>query len=85
MAGSPARSRAPFLERKDNLALAMRDYELRPYSGNATLFIAQDQPDADAEPERAWAGKILGGCEIQIIPGTHQYDAEPATGNFTRP
>ena len=49
----------------------MRDYELRPYSGSATLFIAMDQPDADAEPERAWAGKILGVCEIQTIPGTH--------------
>jgi amino acid adenylation domain-containing protein len=54
-----------------NLALAMRDYELRPYSGNATLFIAMDQPGVDAEPGKVWAGKILGGCEIQTIPGTH--------------
>jgi amino acid adenylation domain-containing protein len=54
-----------------NLALAMRDYELRPYPGSATLFIAMDQPGVDAEPGKVWAGKILGGCEIQTIPGTH--------------
>jgi thioesterase domain-containing protein len=66
-----------------NLALGMRDYELRPYPGNATLFIAMHEPNgepsaepgaepgADADPAKVWAGKILGKCEIQKIPGTH--------------
>ncbi|HET6219340.1 MAG TPA: hypothetical protein VFE27_20120, partial [Acidobacteriaceae bacterium] len=58
-----------------NLALGLRDYQLRPYSGNATLFIAMNEPGAepgaDAEPEKVWAAKILGKCEIQTIPGTH--------------
>jgi amino acid adenylation domain-containing protein len=52
--------------------LAIRDYQLSPYPGNATLFLAQDEPRSDPQPERAWTGKILGGCEIQTIPGTHQ-------------
>ena len=55
-----------------NLSLALRDHQLRPYPGKATLFIAQDEPGSDTEPERAWAGKILGGCETQGIPGTHR-------------
>ena len=54
------------------LVLAARDYQLRPYPGNATLFIAQDELRSDAEPEIAWAGHILGVCETQMIPGTHQ-------------
>jgi thioesterase domain-containing protein/acyl carrier protein len=54
------------------LVLAARDYQLRSYPGNATLFIAQDELRSDAEPEIAWAGHILGVCETQMIPGTHQ-------------
>jgi amino acid adenylation domain-containing protein len=54
------------------LLLAIRDYQLRPYPGNATLFIAQDEPRSDPHPEPAWPGKILGVCETQPIPGTHQ-------------
>ena len=54
------------------LLLAIRDYQLRPYPGNATHFIAQDEPRSAAELEGAWAGKILGGCETQMIPGNHQ-------------
>ncbi len=54
-----------------NFVLAMRDYELRPYPGNAILFVAQGELGTDPEPERAWAGKILGVCETQIIPGRH--------------
>ena len=67
------------------LALAMRDYELRSYSGNATLFIAQDEPGSDAEPARAWAGKILGGCETRLVPGTHRTILTRPQVNFTRP
>ncbi len=52
--------------------LAVRDYQLRSYPGNATLFIAQDELRSDAEPEIAWAGHILGVCETQMIPGTDQ-------------
>jgi hypothetical protein len=54
------------------LALAMRDYELRTYPGNATLFIAQDEPGSSPEPARAWAGKILGACETRFLAGTHR-------------
>jgi amino acid adenylation domain-containing protein len=53
------------------LALAMRDFELRAYAGNATLIIAQDEPGCGADLEKAWAGKILGECETHRIPGTH--------------
>ncbi len=54
------------------LALAMRDYELRTYPGNATLFIARDEPGRNPEPAKAWAGKILGTCETRFIAGTHR-------------
>jgi thioesterase domain-containing protein len=54
------------------LVLAMRDYELRTYQGNATLFIAQDEPGRNPEPASAWAGKILGGCETRFVAGTHR-------------
>ena len=54
------------------LALALRDYELRPYPGNITLFFAQDEPGANSEPANAWKGNILGGCETRLIPGTHR-------------
>jgi amino acid adenylation domain-containing protein len=54
------------------LALAMRDYELRTYPGNATLFKAQDEPGSNPDSASAWTGKILGTCEIRFIPGTHQ-------------
>ena len=50
----------------------MRDYELRTYPGNATLFIAQDEPGSNPEPAKAWAGKILGTCETRFIAGTHR-------------
>ena len=50
----------------------MRDYALRTYRGNATLFIAQDEPGGNPEPASAWAGKILGGCETRFIAGTHR-------------
>ena len=52
--------------------IAIREYQFRPYSGNATLFIAQDELRSDAEPEIAWSGNILGVCETQMIPGKHQ-------------
>ena len=54
------------------LVLAMRNYELRSYPGSATLFIAQDEPRSDAELANPWAGRILGGYETRVIPGTHR-------------
>jgi amino acid adenylation domain-containing protein len=54
------------------LLLAIRDYQIRPYPGNATLFLAQGEPRSDPQPERAWAGRILGVFETQTIPGNHQ-------------
>jgi thioesterase domain-containing protein len=50
----------------------LRDYELRPYPGNVTLFIAQDEPGLKGEPANAWKGTVLGGCETRMIPGTHR-------------
>jgi thioesterase domain-containing protein len=60
------------VEAEGYLALALRDYELRPYPGNITLFIAQDEPGLKHEPASAWKGKILGSCETRLIPGTHR-------------
>jgi amino acid adenylation domain-containing protein len=60
------------VEAEGYLALALRDYELRPYPGNVTLFIAQDEPGSKHEPPSAWKGKILGRCETRLIPGTHR-------------
>ncbi len=60
------------VEAEGYLALALREYELRPYPGNATLFVAQDEPGRKPEPASAWAGKILGSCETRLIPGTHR-------------
>jgi amino acid adenylation domain-containing protein len=62
----------PLLGAEGYLALAMRDYELRTYPGNATLFIAQDEPGSNPEPAKAWAGKILGTCETRFLAGTHR-------------
>jgi thioesterase domain-containing protein len=60
------------VEAEGYLALALRDYELRPYPGNMTLFIAQDEPRPKGEPASAWKGTVLGGCETRLIPGTHR-------------
>jgi thioesterase domain-containing protein len=60
------------VEAEGYLALALRDYELRPYPGNITLFVAQDEPGPKHEPASAWKGKILGSCETRLIPGTHR-------------
>jgi thioesterase domain-containing protein len=68
----PDSVRASLLGAEGYLVLAIRDYQLRLYPGNATLFTAQDEPRSDAEPEIAWAGNILGVCETQMVPGTHQ-------------
>jgi hypothetical protein len=53
----------------------MRDYEWKPYRGNLTLLIAQDEPGSNTaltrELTRAWTGRIIGSCETLLIPGTH--------------
>ena len=54
------------------LALAMRHYELRPYSGDVTLFIAQDEHGSNPALKRVWTDRIRGSCEALLIPGTHQ-------------
>jgi amino acid adenylation domain-containing protein len=59
------------VEAEGFLALALRDYEFRPYPGNITLFVARDEPGPRSEPASAWVGKILGRCETRLIPGTH--------------
>jgi amino acid adenylation domain-containing protein len=62
----------PLLEAEGyHLSLAVRDYQPRPYPGNATLFSAQDEPGSGTAPESAWAGTFLGVCETQVVPGTH--------------
>jgi amino acid adenylation domain-containing protein len=53
------------------LALALREYELRPYPGDAVLFIAQDEPGRAGDPTGAWKDKILGKREVVVVPGTH--------------
>ncbi len=60
------------VEAEGYLALALRDYQLRPYPGDITLFLAQDGPAPKGKPATAWDGKILGRCEILVIPGTHR-------------
>jgi thioesterase domain-containing protein len=54
------------------LALALREHELKPYSGDAVLFVAQDEPGRDEDPRSVWEGKILGECEARLVPGNHR-------------
>jgi amino acid adenylation domain-containing protein len=65
------RVRGLLLGAEGYLAPAIRDYELRSYPGKATLFVALNEPGCNPEPANAWAGKILGGCETRLLPGTH--------------
>jgi thioesterase domain-containing protein len=53
-------------------APAIRNYELRPYPGKATLFVALNELGCNPEPANAWAGRILGGCDTRLLPGTHR-------------
>jgi thioesterase domain-containing protein len=66
------RARGFLLGAEGYLAPAIRHYELRSYPGKATLFVARDEPGRNPEPANAWAGKILGGCETRLLPGTHR-------------
>jgi amino acid adenylation domain-containing protein len=65
------RVRGLLLGAEGYLAPAIRDYELRSYPGKATLFVALNEPGSNPDPANAWAGKILGGCETRLLPGTH--------------
>jgi amino acid adenylation domain-containing protein len=65
------RVRGLLLGAEGYLAPAIRDYELRSFPGKATLFVALNEPGSNPEPANAWAGKILGGCETRLLPGTH--------------
>jgi amino acid adenylation domain-containing protein len=60
------------VEAEGYLALALRDYELKQYRGDMTLFVARDEPGSQGEPANAWQGKVLGRCETRLIPGTHR-------------
>jgi amino acid adenylation domain-containing protein len=63
--GEPARA----VRAEGYLALAVSEYEPKPYSGTVTLFIAQDEPRANAGPAKAWAGRAH--CETVLVRGTH--------------
>jgi surfactin family lipopeptide synthetase A len=65
------RGRGRMVEAEGHLALSLQDYKLKPYPGNVTLFVAQDEPGS-SEPARAWEACILGTCETRLIPGTHR-------------
>jgi amino acid adenylation domain-containing protein len=60
------------VEAEGHLALALREYELRPYPGNIILFFAEDEPGSKSELANAWKGNLLGRCETRLIPGTHR-------------
>ena len=47
-------------ERKDISLLAIRDYQLKPYPGNATLFIAQDEPGSGTGARERMGGQVSG-------------------------
>jgi amino acid adenylation domain-containing protein len=66
------RFRGLLLGAEGYLAPAIRNYELRSYPGKATLFVAMNEPGCNPEPANAWAGKILGGCDTRLLPGTHR-------------
>jgi amino acid adenylation domain-containing protein len=66
------RFRGLLLGAEGYLAPAIRNYELRSYPGKATLFVALNEPGRNPEPANAWAGKILGGCDTRLLPGTHR-------------
>jgi thioesterase domain-containing protein len=66
------RFRGLLLGAEGYLAPAIRNYELRSYPGKATLFVALNEPGCNPEPANAWAGKILGGCDTRLLPGTHR-------------
>ena len=66
------RTRGQLLRSDGYLVLAFKDYKLRSYPGNATLFLAQDEPGSDVERAEPWAGTILGGYETRLLPGTHR-------------
>ncbi len=66
------RTRGRLLRSEGHLVLAFMDYKWRSYPGNATLFLAQDEPGSEVERAGPWAGTILGGYEIRLVPGTHR-------------
>jgi amino acid adenylation domain-containing protein len=66
------RARGLLLGAEGYLAPAIRAYELRSYPGKVTLLVARNEPGCSPEPANAWAGKILGGCETCLLPGTHR-------------
>jgi len=51
---------------------AWRNYTVRPYPGQVTLFRALEQPDgAPAEPDMGWGRVAQGGVKIIETPGDH--------------
>lgn len=53
-------------------AKAERDYQLRPYPGDAVLFRpSKESLRSSHGPAKAWSQWILGGVEVREIPGDH--------------
>ena len=50
---------------------AASQYKLRPYSGKVVLFRAGENLRGEDDPHGAWQEFILGGLEIEEIPGDH--------------
>ena len=68
----PGKIRGWLLGAEGILALAMKGYQLKPYSGTATLFVARDEPGHEYDLSVGWTEKVLGGCEVHPVPGTHR-------------
>ena len=57
---------------------ALLAYQPRPYSGRMTFFRAeQRRPDDPPRPELAWIDLARGGCDVLLVPGTHESMHEP--------
>jgi amino acid adenylation domain-containing protein len=54
------------------LAVALHAYRPDTYSGEAVLFVAQDEPRNQDDPFLGWRPKISGRLDIVNLPGGHQ-------------
>ena len=51
---------------------ALRQYRLKPYSGQLTLFRARMQPFFSTHSQdKGWSPLAAGGVEIRVVPGNH--------------
>ncbi|HYO17028.1 MAG TPA: acyltransferase domain-containing protein, partial [Thermoanaerobaculia bacterium] len=57
---------------------ALLAYEPRPWPGRMTFFRAEERrPDDPPRPELAWIELARGGCDVLLVPGTHESMHEP--------